>query len=141
MIEEWLNKVDAISVSGTIKSWIVDNVVVSRFSWPFLVYDFPQSAVQNWSNRCVAFYKKWLKVSKCAETLILFRNRQENFGLGFKNLEIENKCFQIVKWHILKYSLDDQMRALYLHKLKQEKEGKLGKGRKADRAPCLAVET
>ena len=32
------------------------------------------------------------------------------------------------------------MRALYLHKLKQEKEGKLGKGRKADRAPCLAVE-
>jgi hypothetical protein len=50
LIEEWLNKVDAISVSGTIKSWIVDNVVVSRFSWPFLVYDFPQSAVQNWSN-------------------------------------------------------------------------------------------
>ena len=132
LIEEWLNKVDAISVSGTIKSWIVDNVVVSRFSWPFLVYDFPQSAVQNWSNRCVAFYKKWLKVSKCAETSILFRNRQENFGLGFKNLEIENKCFQIVKWHILKYSLDDQMRALYLHKLKQEKEGKLEKGRKAD---------
>ena len=32
------------------------------------------------------------------------------------------------------------MRALYLHKLKQEKEGKLGKGRKVDRAPCLAVE-
>ena len=79
-------------------------------------------------------------MSKCAETSILFRNRQENFGLGFKNLEIENKCFQIVKWHILKYSLDGQMRSLYEHKLKQEKEGKLGKGRKADRAPCLAVE-
>ena len=27
-----------------------------------------------------------------------------------------------------------------MHKLKQEKEGKLGKGRKADRAPCLAAE-
>ena len=79
-------------------------------------------------------------MSRCAETSILFRNRQENFGLGFKNLEIENKCFQIVKWHILKYSMDDQMRALYTHKLNQEKAGKLGKGRKADRAPCLAVE-
>ena len=79
-------------------------------------------------------------MSKCTETLILFRNQQENFGLGFKNLEIENKCFQIIKWRILKYSLDDQMRALYLHKIKQEKEGKLGNGRKADRAPCLAVE-
>ena len=89
---------------------------------------------------CRFFLQKWLKVSKCAETSIFCRNRQENFGLGLKNLEIENKCFQIVKWHILKYSMDDQMRALYLHKLKQEKEGNLGKGRKADRAPCLAVE-
>ena len=79
-------------------------------------------------------------MSRCAETSILFRNRQENFGLGFKNLDIENKCFQIVKWHILKYSMDDQMRALYLHKLNQEKAGKLGKGRKAERAPCLAIE-
>ena len=34
LIEEWLNKVNAISMPGTIKSWIVDNVVVSRFSWP-----------------------------------------------------------------------------------------------------------
>ena len=79
-------------------------------------------------------------MSRCAETSILFRNRQENFGLGFKNLEIVNKCFQIVKWHILKYSMDDQMWALYTHKLNQEKAGKLGKNRKADRAPCLAVE-
>ena len=30
--------------------------------------------------------------------------------------------------------MDDQMRALYTHKLNQEKAGKLGKGRKADRA-------
>ena len=28
----------------------------------------------------------------------------------------------------------------YLHKVKQEKKGKLGKGTKADQAPCLAVE-
>ena len=32
------------------------------------------------------------------------------------------------------------MRALYLHKLKQEKGGKLGKGRRADQALCLAME-
>ena len=79
-------------------------------------------------------------MSRCAETSILFRNRQDNFGLGFNNLDIESKCFQIVKWHILKYSMDNQIRALYLHKLNQEKAGKLGKGRKAEQAPCLAVE-
>ena len=36
--------------------------------------------------------------------------------------------------------MDDQMRALYLHKLNHKKAGKLVKGRKAERAPCLAVE-
>ena len=71
-------------------------------------------------------------MSKCAETSILFRNCQKKNGLGFENLEIENQCFQIVKWHVLKYSMDDQMRALYLYKLNQEKAEKLGKGRKAD---------
>ena len=92
LIEEWLNKVNTISLSGCIKSWIVENVVVCHFSWLLLIYDFPQSVVQNWSNRCIAFYKKWLKMSRCAETSILFRNRQENFGLGFKNLEIEKNA-------------------------------------------------
>ena len=47
LIEEWLNKVNEISKPGAIKSWIVDNVVVSRFSWPLLVYDFPETVVQN----------------------------------------------------------------------------------------------
>ena len=61
LIEEWLNNVNAISMSGTIKSWIVDTVIVSRFSWPLLVYDFQQSVVQNWSNQCVSFYKKGSK--------------------------------------------------------------------------------
>ena len=48
LIEEWLNKVNAIpsSGSGCLKYWIVDNVVISRFSWPLLIYDFPQSVVQ-----------------------------------------------------------------------------------------------
>ena len=55
LIEEWLNKVNSISVSGCIKCWIVDNVVVSRFSWPLLIYDFPQSVVQNWSNSRISF--------------------------------------------------------------------------------------
>ena len=36
--------------------------------------------------------------------------------------------------------MDNQMRTLYLHNLNQEKAGKLGKDRKADQAPCLAVE-
>ena len=36
LIEEWLYKVNTIPLSGCLKSWIVDNVVVSRFSWPLL---------------------------------------------------------------------------------------------------------
>ena len=75
-------------------------------------------------------------MSRYAETSILFRNRQENFGLGFKNLEIENKCFQRVKWHILKYSMDDQMQALYLHKLNQANNWKRQKSRSSTLPGC-----
>jgi len=53
-------------------------VVLSRFPWPSLIYDFPQPVVQNWPNSCFVVYKKWLRMSRCAETSI-----QENFGLGF----------------------------------------------------------
>ena len=60
--------------------------------------------------------------------------------MEFKNLDVENKCFQIVKWHILKYYVDDQMRTLCLHKLNQEKAGELKKGGKAERSLCLADE-
>ena len=34
LIEEWLHKMNTISLYGCIKSGIVDNVVVSCFSWP-----------------------------------------------------------------------------------------------------------
>ena len=48
LIVEWLNKVNTITLSGCLKAWIVhDNVIVSHVSWPFLIYDFPQSVVQN----------------------------------------------------------------------------------------------
>ena len=35
LIEEWLNKVNSISLSDGIKSWIVENVVVSSFLGPY----------------------------------------------------------------------------------------------------------
>ena len=64
-----LSKVNTISLSGCIKSWIVDNVVVSRFSWTLLIYDFPLSGVQNWSNRCSNYL-----LQKMAENEQMCRN-------------------------------------------------------------------
>mmetsp|Transcript_15472 Transcript_15472/g.19388 ORF Transcript_15472/g.19388 Transcript_15472/m.19388 type:complete len:439 (+) Transcript_15472:120-1436(+) len=48
---------------------------------------------------------------------------------------------QLVKWHILKSSMDSQMRLLYEVKLKREKAGKIGRGRKAyNSTPCMQIE-
>ena len=38
LIGEWLNKVNAISMPGSIKSWIVDNVIVSCFFYKFMTF-------------------------------------------------------------------------------------------------------
>ena len=74
-------------------------------------------------------------------SLLFFRSREEHFGLGLKDLETERSCMQIVKWHILKHSMDSQMQILYQVKLQKEKQGKIGKGRKFHSAtPCLQIE-
>jgi Reverse transcriptase (RNA-dependent DNA polymerase) len=138
-IECWLKRVDESRLSGIIKTWIVDNVMVSRLSWSLLIYDFPASVVLDWQTALIRHYKKWLKVCRCAETSIFFRDRKD-FGLGLKDLEVENKCFNVVKWHLLKYSLDDQMRNLYRDKLFKERSGKIGRGRNVDDAPAMTIE-
>ena len=50
-----------------------------------------------------------------------------NFEEGFKIQKQKHVNMRKVKWYILKYFLDGQRRASYLHKSKQDKKGKLGK--------------
>ena len=45
---------------------------------------------------------------------------------------------QVIRWHILKYSNDQISRNVYQHRLKRDKLGHYGKGRRI--SPCLLLE-
>jgi hypothetical protein len=70
-------------------------------------------------------------MKKTTENGILYRSNMA-FGLGFKNLEDANFRAQVVKWHIMKWSLDPNARALYVYKQEEEEV-------KKKRSPCRVI--
>ena len=49
-----------------------------------------------------------------------------------------NYQLQIIKWHIVKHSADENIRSIYQRRLKLDRKGHLGRGRKT--SPAIEVE-
>ena len=55
--------------------------------YQFMIF---QSVVQNWSNRCIAFLLKIAQNEQMCKNFKPLKKHQENFGSGFKNLQIKS---------------------------------------------------
>ncbi|CAM9252957.1 unnamed protein product, partial [Heterosigma akashiwo] len=141
-LKGWLAKVDECSLPGAFKVWIVNYVVYSRLVWHLVVYDIPDTVIRDWRHQCVQMYKKWLGVTRIAESLVFFRSRKEHAGLGLKDLETERDCMRlVVQCHILLGSDDEQMRLLFALKLRRERAGQIGRGKRASSSsPCSTLD-
>ncbi len=71
-----------------------------------------QKTFANYSKQTLE--KKWAGLARCANPSILFRSRQEK-GLQMKALTTHLKCMQLIKYHILKYSVDEETSYIYGH--------------------------
>ena len=76
-------------------------------------------------------------IARSTNTAVLYRT-SEHFGLQFKNLRALNYQLQIIKWHIVKHSADENIRSIYQRRLKLDRKGHLGRGRKT--SPAIEVE-
>ncbi|CAN0028026.1 unnamed protein product [Heterosigma akashiwo] len=140
-LKGWLAKVDECSLPGAFKVWIVNYVVYSRLVWHLVVYDIPDTVIRDWRHQCVQMYQKWLGVTHTAESSVFFRSRKEHTGLGLKDLETEGDCMRLVQCHTLLGSADEQMRLLFALKLRRERAGQIGRGRKASSSsPCSMLD-
>ncbi|CAM9558590.1 unnamed protein product, partial [Heterosigma akashiwo] len=140
-LKGWLATVDECSLPGAFKVWIVNYVVYSRLVWHLVVYDIPDTVIRDWKHQCVQMYKKWLGVTRTAESSVFFRSRKEHAGLGLKDLETERDCMRLVQCHTLLGSADEQMRLLFALKLRRERAGQIGRGRKASSSsPCSMLD-
>ena len=136
-LKAWMKIVHEAKLEGAHKVWITNELVVSKLLWDMMIQHFPACTVSVWQRFLKKFYKKWTGLAKSAEMSIFFRSR-ENFGFGLKDIVDCNEQQQVIKWMILKEAKDPNARELYAVRLKWDKEGKIGRGRKS--SPCLTVE-
>ncbi len=132
-----LEKVEATLLTGPMKSWIVDVYVMATLAWALMIHDFSDTAVLVLHKAVHRSHRKWVRLAKCADGSVLYRSNV-HCGLGFKNVVEVKRRLQVVRWHIMKNSLDQQARKLYSHRLARDKAGHVGQGRRS--SPCLQLE-
>ncbi len=114
-----LERVNNDQVNSIAKMWIYENHIVSRISWEFIIYCFPVSFAQNLQAVATRYLKRWAGLPKCANPSILYRKR-DNKGLQLKALTKHFKC----KYHIMKYSVDEETRQFIYGHIQQRQRGK-----------------
>src|SRR5690349_16428878 len=111
--------------------------VCAKLAWLLMIQNFKKKDVEGWRNIIHRRYRKWLGLAKSAEESVLYRSN-EHFGLNFKELLQMQKQLEVVKWHIIKFSKDAQVQALYGYRLALDRKGHIGRGNTT--SPCLTLE-
>lgn len=136
-VEERLELVDATRLTGPMKAFIANNYVIPMSLWQLMIHDFPTSVAEQVNAIFQRRFRAWFQLARPADASVLYRARM-NRGLGLKNVVDLHQSLQVVKWHIMKDSLDEQSRNVYSHRVKRDKAGHVGQGRKS--SPCLDME-
>ena len=105
LIED-INIVENSRIHGFMKLWLYQFYVLSRLSWPFLIYDFDKIFVLEMQKTINPKLKGWAGVSIRVENGLLFR-AQENFGLGITSIFDHFQRMQLIKCDLLQNSVDD----------------------------------
>ena len=130
-LDDSLNLIDGLPISGPSKAWLYQHYVVPFTTWPFMVYDFPLSFAEELTTTCTASLKRWYGIARPSEISILYRSRSRH-GLGLSSLVSHFKAMKVCKAHLAKHSPDPAMRTLHSLKLRSAKDsprwGRVGNG-------------
>ena len=84
-VDEGLKKIDKTGLPGKFKAWIYQHSLLSRLSWPLMLYEIPLSLVERRERSVSQFLQKWLAVSNTKECRLfnlynreIARHNQEN---------------------------------------------------------------
>lgn len=97
--------IDSLPLSGPRKSWIYNNVLIAKLSWPLLVYEVNKSTISSLEAEATAALKRWLGLRKCMDSSILYRS-ENNFGFGLKRISTVMKQFAVTRSSLLSSSED-----------------------------------
>ena len=118
----WLCLVDNLSLDGNMKIWFYAFYIVAKICWPLMVYSWSVTKVQELDSCATQYLVKWSGMLSRGANKSFFWRRRRDFGLYLRKPSTLFKQMQIVKYHLLKYSLDPKMRELYSARLKRERK-------------------
>ena len=113
-LQSMLRIVNADLVQNTGKLWIYQHMIVPKLSWEFTIYCFPITFAKKLQSVANQYLKKWAGLSRSTTASVLFRSHNCG-GLHLTSLTAKLKCMQLVKFHQLKYALDDSTQFIYGH--------------------------
>lgn len=111
-----LKLVDDTRLTGPMKSWIADQYILAKISFVLMVQDFSETDVSKIQALFHRRYRAWMGLAKSADGDVLYRSNK-HFGLNIKNVNEVTRRLRVIKWHIMKNSLDLQSRLLYSNRL------------------------
>ena len=128
-VRTWLRKIDGCHLGGAKKAWLYEHSVLAQLTWPFTVYDFCVTFVDELTAVCTASLKRWLGLSKNAAPEVLYLSKARH-GLGLREVRVFFRQMQVVRASLVKYSLDPRMVQLYVGMVARDKDAKRWKATK-----------
>jgi hypothetical protein len=74
--EKHMDTIDKEPLTGFMKLWLYQHYVLSYLAWPFMIYDFPFTAIARAESTANRFIKKWTHTSRPTSTSIFYRSQK-----------------------------------------------------------------
>ena len=97
---------------GWQKVWLYNYYIAPKLCWMLMIYELPLTFVEQLEATCTRFLKRWFGLARCAVPDILYVDR-EHHGFQLHALATFYRRMQLVRLHLLKYSPDPELQALY----------------------------
>ena len=120
----WLALVDKDPINGLMKLWVYQHYILAKSSWPLLIQDFNRDfAAKNIEQPTGAYLRRWAGLFKSADAGALYRPR-EKLGLNLTSVTVHFESMRIIRCHLLKHSLDEDIAAVYQHRVNRHQDNK-----------------
>ena len=99
-------------VNGFMKLWLYQFYALSHLSWPFIINDLDRSFSLDLQREVNVQLKCWAGIGRSVDNGLLFRSKMK-FGLGLTSVSDHYQRMQIIKYELLRNSLDPTVVELY----------------------------
>ena len=114
-LERDLLNVGKSKLTGVQKTWIYEHLIIPSIRWELTIYEFGLTFVESLNSLITKFLKKWLGITRSADTSILYRSK-DHFGLNLPNITTVYKSTQIGREFKMKCSKDSDIQSFYTAK-------------------------